>query len=84
MKYKDKYLSLLKDYQLLKVSNDDLRKTTRILVNYILRIRKKCENENLWLIASKDPYKPLDTEHQQGEMVGNLYYMTSELKKRIK
>jgi hypothetical protein len=84
MKYKDKYLSLLKDYQLLKVSHDDLRKTTRILVNYILRIRKKCENENLWLIASKDPYKPLDTEHQQGEMVGNLYNMTSELKKRIK
>ena len=84
MKYKDKYLSLLNEHKLLKLSNDELRKDIRILVNYILRIRKKCENESLWLIASKDPYKPLDTEHQQGEMIGHLYEMTFELKKRIK
>jgi hypothetical protein len=84
MKYKDKYLSLSNDHRVLKHQHDDLKKNVRILINYILRIRKKCENENLWLMATRDPYKPLDTEHQQGEMVGFLYHKTSELKKRIK
>jgi hypothetical protein len=82
--YKDKYLGLQKDHTFLKLVHEDLRKESRSLVNYILRIRKKCENEHLWLMASRDPYKELTNEQQQGPLITKMFEMVQNVKRKIK
>ena len=72
------------EFQDLSEKYDELLLDTRSLVNYLLRIRRKCENESLWLMASCDPHKPLETEHQQGPMITKLFVLAHELKRKIK
>jgi hypothetical protein len=74
----------MKKFQELEVRYNALMKETTALVNFILKIRRKCETESLWLIASHDPHKPLVTEEQQGPLVSKLFEMTESLKKKIK
>jgi hypothetical protein len=74
--YRDKYMELKADY-------DVLRKESKSLVNYILRIRKKCETNNLWLMASYDPHKDMIPEEQQGPMITKLFDMVQSIKKKI-
>ena len=82
--YKVEYQKLLHKYQALQVDHEDLQKEIRLLVNYILKIKKRCESESLWLIASHDPYKPLIEEEQQGPLITKLYQMVVELKRKFK
>ena len=81
---KTEFQDLLDEFQDLSEKHDLLLAETRTLVNYLLRIRRKCETESLWLIASRDPYKPLETEHQQGPMISRLFVLAQELKRKIK
>lgn len=81
---KVEFEDLLDEFTNLQEDYDELLSQTRVLVNHLLRIRRKCENESLWLIASMDPYKPLETEHQQGALVTKLFVLTQELKRKIK
>jgi len=76
-KLADKYHELETQYM-------ELVKDSRALVNYILRIKKKCESEHLWLMASMDPHKELTTEQQQGPMVNKMFDLVQELKKKLK
>ncbi len=82
--YKIQHQKLSDKYDLIALRHAELVKESRSLVNYIMRIRKKCENERLYLIASHDPYKPLTTEDQQGPMVTRLFEMVTEMKKKLK
>jgi hypothetical protein len=81
---KTEFEDLLEEFQDLSDKYDLLLSESRTLVNYLLRIRRKCENESLWLMASCDPYKPLETEHQQGAMITRLFVLAQELKRKIK
>jgi hypothetical protein len=84
MKYKQKYEDILSKYNVLRLDYEDLKKNSRILTNFILRIKKKCDHENLYLAAGLDPHKPLDAESQQGPLITRLYELTQELKKGFK
>ncbi len=83
MKYKKEFESIHNKYSELKEQHDELVKESRALVNFILRIQKKCTNADLWLMASIDPYRPLETDIQQGPMITKLFEMTHELKRKI-
>lgn len=80
MKYKEKYEELLSKYN----DHEEFEREVRSLLNYILRIKRKCENENLWLMASMDPHKDLLTEQQQGPMISRMFEMILEIKKKWK
>ncbi|HYT46017.1 MAG TPA: hypothetical protein VEP90_27055 [Methylomirabilota bacterium] len=84
MKYKHAYEDIRDKYTELKANHDVLRKESKSLVNYILRIKKKCELNNLWLMASHDPYKKPNPEEQQGPMITKLFDIVQTIKKRLK
>ena len=71
-------------YAELEQRHNALIKEVNGLLNYMLKIKRKCEAENMWLIASFDPYKPLTTEQQQGPMISRMFEMVTELKKKLK
>jgi len=82
--YKEKYIDIHDKYKTLRKHCDDLEKDTRVLTNYLLRIKRKCEAENLWLMASMDPHKSLVESEQQGPMISKMFKMVINLKRKIK
>jgi hypothetical protein len=84
MKYKQSYEHIRDKYMELEAKYNILHKESKSLVNYILRIKKKCESNNLWLMASHDPYKELKPEEQQGPMITRLFDMVQTVKKKLK
>jgi hypothetical protein len=76
-------LSYKAKYQKLKEQNDTITKETKTLVNHLLRIRKKCSENNLWLMASCNPHQPLEDNQQQGPLVTKLFDMANKLKDKL-
>lgn len=63
--------------------NDDFIKEFRVLLNHIMLIQRKCRENNMWLSAGCDPYKPLTDEEQQGPLVTKMFEMTKKLRQRL-
>ena len=81
--YKSKFNNLQERIKEIENKYDELLKETKSLLSHIQKIKRKCENENLWLMAGLDPYKPLIPEEQQGPMVTKLFGLVTILKKKV-
>ena len=60
--------------------DDDIIKEIRTLLNHISLISRKCKENNVYLSAGIDPYKPLTDEEQQGPLVTKLFELTKNLR----
>lgn len=76
-------LSYKAKYQKLLLEHEALVKDSKSLVNHLIRIRKKCSENNLWLMASCNPHVALEDDLQQGPMVTKLYELSDKLKERL-
>jgi hypothetical protein len=82
--YKAELEKLNHKYENLIMEHVTVIKDARALINLVLRIKRRCEAESMWLGASRDPYLPLTTEDQQGPLITKLYEMVQELKRKLK
>lgn len=76
LSYKDKYQRLLKEH-------NSLNRDVKVLLNHLTRIKKKCSDNNLWLMGSCNPHLPLVDDQQQGPMVTKLFDLANKLKDKM-
>lgn len=75
MKYKSQY-------EKLKEANKTLKKKYTMaleLSDLILTLKRKCDNQGIWLSAGLDVTKPLVAESQQGPMITKLYELAEQI-----
>lgn len=61
-----------------------LQKELKALTNHILRIKKECEAQQMWLSLGRTKGLPLDVDHQQGPMVTKLFTLAEKAKEVVK
>jgi hypothetical protein len=68
----------------LESKNKELERRLKQLIQHISKTKKKCKDNNLWLIAGFDALKEPTDEKQQGPLINRLYDLAEENRKFLK
>lgn len=66
------------------VANKEALKRLKQLNQHLAKIRKKCKDNNVFLISGFDSLKDMTPEAQEGPMIQKLFVMVEDNKKFLK